>query len=89
MWCQLVAVTRPPYVIVARIQAVPNLWSWVFLSGRDSGKKSSFSVSIRLILAVFKIFKEKSQNRHIVEVFTKHIGINNTMLDKVSYRISG
>lgn len=59
MWCQLVAVTRLPYVIVARIQAVPNLWSWVFLSGRDSGKKSSFSVSIRLILAVFKIFKEE------------------------------
>lgn len=59
MWCQLALVALPPYVTAARIKAVPNLWGLVFLSGRDSGKKSSFSVSISLILAVLKILKKE------------------------------
>lgn len=59
MWYQLAVVVLAPYIIVIRIKAVPNWWGLAFLSGRDSEKRSSFSVSIRLILAVFKMLKEE------------------------------
>lgn len=60
MWCQLAVVALPPYAIVARVKAVPNLWGLAFLGGRDSGKRSSFSVSIRLILAVLRVLKSRA-----------------------------
>lgn len=59
MWHQLAVVVLPLYIIVIRIKAVRIWWGLAFLSGRDSEKRSSFSVSIRLILAVFKMLKEE------------------------------
>ena len=59
MWHQLAVVVLPLYIIVIRIKAVPIWWGLAFLRGRDSEKRSSFSVSIRLILAVFKMLKEE------------------------------
>lgn len=59
MWYQLAVVVLAPYIITTRIKAVPNWWGLAFLHGRDSEKRSSFSISVRLILAVFKMLKEE------------------------------
>ena len=83
MRCQLAVVALPPGATVARVKAVPNLWGLAFLGGRDSGKRSSFNVSIRLILAVLRMLKSRAD---MLEIFNKHIGMNNTVLDNVSSR---
>lgn len=58
MWYQLAVVVLAPYIIATRIKAVPNWWGLALLRGRDSEKRS-FSISVRLILAVFKMLKEE------------------------------
>lgn len=63
----------------------PGVSEWT-----GNGEGSLFSGSSSLILAVLKILKGKvAREDNVVEIFTKPIGINNTVVDKVLSRDNG
>lgn len=62
----------------------PGVSEW-----KGSGESSSFSVPTSLKLAVLKILQEKLPDETCSRDFTKYVGINNTVVDKVLSRDNG
>lgn len=86
MWWQLAVAAWLPCGTVARVKSVPNLRDLAFLSGRAVERGLPLVFPPAEFWLCSKSLWRQSQSRHAAEIFRKHTGVNNTVVDKVHSR---